>query len=62
MATKGSKSIYKGIRNPSQQPSLDHWYGHLQHVRDGVASDPVHEDIPKGPLSSKQYVKKEQKG
>lgn len=62
MASKGSSSIYKGVKNPSQKPNLDHWVGHLQHVRDGVASDPRHDDIPKGPLASRQYVKKEQRG
>ena len=59
--SNGSNSIYKGIKNPSQKPSLDHWCGHLQHTPQGVSTDPVHEDIPCGTLKSKQYVKKGQR-
>ena len=40
---------------PRPSPDLTHWVGPHQHIKDGVASDPTHESIPAGPLSSKQH-------
>ena len=49
------------MKSPRAQASLDNWVGPMQHAP-CISTDPVHEEIPKGPLKSRQYVKKEQRG